>query len=143
MIDQKRKGHQWERDATKRLIKLIPGSNWKRIPGSGALGTILNEPILTGDIVGSIPGITRKFKIDAKVGYGGSKQMAVKREWLEKISKEAEATHSIPMIVGKFSGSKRAIREFVVLDIETFAELMNTIVHLNNTLEEVNMENDK
>ena len=125
MVNSKRKGTQWERDATKLLNEYVMGK-WKRVAGSGALGAILEEPTLQGDIVGKdIPGLPKGFRLDAKVGYGGSKQLTVQKEWLDKIRKEAEATYSIPAVICKFSGSREGAKVFVVLDLKTFAELVN------------------
>ena len=126
----KQKGTSWERDATKLLTELIGGSHWKRIAGSGAIGTILNEPLLTGDIAGKLEGVGKSIRAEAKVGYGGSTQMAVKREWLEKIREEAEGSFSIPMLFGKFSGARGGSKHFVVMDFAAFAEVANIIREL-------------
>lgn len=123
----KQKGSQWERDASKLLMELIPGSTWKRIAGSGALGTIMREPLLAGDISGVIPFIPKTFRAEAKVGYGGAKQLAVKREWLVKIAEEAKGTNSIPLLLGKFSGSRGEAKHFVTFTFEAFAELMHQV----------------
>jgi hypothetical protein len=125
MVNSKRKGSQWERDAAKLLNEFVYGT-WKRVPGSGALGAILAEPTLQGDITGKdIPGLPKGFLLDAKVGYGGAKQLTVQKEWLDKIREEAEATYSIPAVICKFSGARQGAKVFVVLDFETFAELVN------------------
>lgn len=134
-VNQKRKGHDWERDAAHLLEAMIEGSHWKRVAGSGAIGTIMNEPLLFSDITGTIPGLSKAFRVDAKVGYGGHKQMALKREWLEKIRMEAEGINSYPMVVGKFSGARGISRQFVVLDMKAFSEIMNEITELNSTIE--------
>jgi len=122
-INVRRKGSQWERDAAKILAEKLDGE-FKRIPGSGAIGTILEEPHLTADIIGSVRSIANQFKIEAKVGYGGEKQFALKKEWLDKIKKEAEAGYAIPMLVGKFSGSREGVQVFMVLDIDSFARII-------------------
>ncbi len=124
---QKRKGSQWERDASKILTELLPGSVWKRVAGSGAIGTIMGEPLLAGDISGYIPSIGRTFRAEAKVGYGGAKQLAVKREWLEKIREEATGTQSIPMLICKFSGAHGTSKQFVAFDFQAFAELIEQV----------------
>lgn len=137
MVDVKQKGSQFERDAVNLLKALIPKSDWKRMPTSGAMGTILQEPLLGGDLKGRIEGLPVEFRGEAKVGYGGAKQMALKREWLEKIKTEADKTYSIPFVIGKFSGSRSTVKEFVVLDIETFALLLNTINDMYEELTEL------
>jgi len=136
-INVKSKGTGWERDAVKLLNNLIPDSTWKRVAGSGAIGTIAIEPLLCGDIVGEIEGFPRKFRVEAKVGYGGAKQFALKKEWLDKIAMEAYNTYSMPFLIGKFSGAREGIRAFVVLDVDTFADLLNQITKLQKELREV------
>lgn len=140
MVDSKDKGKRWERDATKLLEEKL-GGNWRRIPGSGAIGTIINEPKLTGDISGRVRYIPRNFKFDAKVGYGGSKQMAVKRIWLEKIKEEADQEYAIPALICKFSGSRSEMKHFIVMDIDTFAQLMSyTEEHFDAWLNDKELE---
>lgn len=124
---QKRKGTDFENLAVEILNKLIKGSRWKRIPGSGAIGTILNESFLTGDITGTVQSIPRKFKVEAKVGYGGATQLSLKKEWLDKVREQADCDYSIPMLIGKFSGARDGTKVFVVLDVETFSYLINLI----------------
>jgi len=132
---QKRKGDDFERLATETLNLLIENSLWKRIPGSGAIGTTLGEPMLTSDIVGVVKSIPRKFKVECKVGYGGATQFALKKEWLDKVKMEAEGTFSIPMLMGKFSGSREGVKIFVALDVETFSTIINHITDLQKELD--------
>src|SRR3989337_3470914 len=117
MVNSKIKGSNWEREAAKVVQELLDGK-WKRIAGSGALGTQLKEPLLGGDIVGKIEAFSKSFRFDAKVGYGGAKQLTIQKLWLEKIREEAEATYSIPGLICKFSGAKGENKYFVILDID-------------------------
>ncbi len=135
MTDVKRKGSQFERDAVKLLGKLIPNSEWRRMPSSGAMGTIMKEPLLGGDLVGKVDGILQTFRGEAKVGYGGEKTMTFQRAWLQGIKEEAERTFSIPFVIGKFSGSRGDIKEFVALDVKVFAKLVNNLAELGRELE--------
>lgn len=132
---QKRKGTDWERNIVKLLNDNLIDGHFKRVPGSGALGTILDEPRLYGDIVGKIKGISTNLLGEAKVGYGGSKQFALKKEWLDKIKREAYATYSIPFLAGRFSNCRNGICNFIVLDIEVFYKLLNKITELEIELE--------
>lgn len=127
---QKRKGSQWERDAAEILNSLIKKSLFRRVAGSGALGTIMFEPSLSADVKGKVESIPQEFKIECKVGYGGATQFALKKEWLDKIKEEAARSYGIPMLMGKFSGAREGIRHFVVLDTEVFANLINMITEL-------------
>lgn len=137
MVNQKNKGNGFERDAVKLLNNLIPDSTWRRVAGSGAIGTIASEPLLCGDITGEIEGFPRKFRVEAKVGYGGAKQFGLKKEWLDKIAMEAYNTMSMPFLIGKFSGAREGTRVFAVLDIDTFADLLTQITRLQKELREV------
>ena len=65
---EKNKGRDWESRLVELLIEKIPGAKAKRIPASGAMGTYLNESLLTGDVQAEFPGFSRKFKIEAKTG---------------------------------------------------------------------------
>jgi Holliday junction resolvase len=132
---QKRKGSKFERDAVKILESLIEDSTWKRIPGSGAIGTSLGEPLLTGDIIGKVKRLSTPFKVEAKVGYGGKKQFGLKKEWLDKIKEEASQTYGFPFLIGKFSGATSGIKVFVVMDVEEFSSLINHITSLQEELE--------
>jgi hypothetical protein len=135
MIKQKKKGSDFERLAVEILNQHVKKSSWRKIPGSGAIGTTLGEPILQGDISGVVDSFTRQFKGEAKVGYGGAKQLALKKEWLDKISEEAQRTNSIPFMVGKFSGARGGVQVFVAMDIGVFCELLNTVTELREELD--------
>lgn len=133
------KGSAFERLAVDILNMLVENSKWKRIPGSGAIGTSLLEPLLTSDIVGKVDSIQRRFKMEAKVGYNSSKvegvkQFVLKKEWLDKVGEEAKASFSIPALIGKFSGAMKGVKVFVVLDVEVFAFLINEITRLNKEI---------
>lgn len=128
------KGSTFERLAVEILNELIKDSEWKRIPGSGAIGTQLGEPLLTADIVGKVKGIPKRFKAEAKVGYGGEKQFVLKKEWLDKVRQEADATFSTPFLIGKFSGARQGVKVFTVMDVEIFAALINHISKLQEEL---------
>jgi hypothetical protein len=113
---------------------------WKKIPGSGAIGTILDEPLLTADIVGKVDSIPKKFKVEAKVGYNSSKdaevkQFTLKKEWLDKVKREATGSFSFPFLIGKFSGAREGVKVFVVMDVEEFASIINHITKLQEELD--------
>lgn len=131
------KGSNFERDAVEILNTIVKGSEWKRIPGSGALGTALGEPLLTSDIVGKVHKIPKRFKVEAKVGYGGKTQFALKKEWLDKVRMEADATFSTPILIGKFSGAREGVRVFTVMDVEVFAALLNHITKLQEEIDKM------
>lgn len=135
MIKQKRKGSDFERLAVELLNRFVKNGVWKRIPGSGAIGTTLEEPLLQGDISGKIDSFEKAFRGEAKVGYGGSTQLTLKKEWLDKISEESKRLNAIPFLIAKFSGAKDGVKVFVTLDLETFVYLLNKVTELQEELD--------
>lgn len=130
----KRKGSDWERQVVDLLNSCIKNGTFKRIPGSGAIGTTLGEPLLTSDIVGHVDAFEKPFKIECKTGYGGASQLALKKEWLDKVREEADASFSVPLMMGKFSGAREGIKSFVAMDMDTFCYLLNKVTDLNLAL---------
>jgi Holliday junction resolvase len=132
----KRKGSNWEAQFVD-LLEEDTGGTVKRIAGSGAIGTSLNEPLLQGDVVAIFPGIEKKFRFECKVGYGGSTQITVQRSWLNKIMEEAENSYSIPALACKFSNARKVdgVQYIVILDYDTFVELINKIGDLKEKLD--------
>ena len=137
---QKRKGSAWERQAVAILNEHIKSSKWFRISGSGAIGTIIDEPILMGDIKGKVDSVPKKFKGEAKVGYsnrkeGEAKSFTMQKEWLDKIREEADLDYSLPFLICKFDNARSGTRAFVSLDLDTFVYLINYITELKDTLD--------
>lgn len=139
----KRKGSQFERDAAEILTRLIKKSGFRRQAGSGAIGTIMMEPLLSSDIRGKVESIPQEFRIEAKCGYNNSsgkevKQFTLKKEWLDKIREEANRSFSIPFLIGKFSGAREGTKVFVAMDVEVLANLINRITELHEENIELN-----
>jgi len=130
---QKDKGTRWERDAVELLKEAFPTGQFRRMAGSGAIGTIMEEPLLAGDLSARFTFFPREFRIEAKTGYGGATQLAVKREWFIKIKEEAERTYSLPMLMGKFSGSRGDCKYFVAFDYETFVVFMKIVEEISKS----------
>ena len=146
-INQKDKGRRWERDATKKLNEKIDNGDFKRIPGSGAMGTILKEPLLASDIQGSVPFLDKKLIFEAKVGYGGTKYMTIRKEWFDKVAEEAETALGIPALVCKFDNVRVGTSVFIAFDIDVFADIMNEMSDMHKELTKVynrlaELEND-
>lgn len=138
---QKRKGSDFERLAVEILNAIIKDADFKKVPGSGSLGTALFEPLLTADVTGKVKSIPQTFKIECKVGYNtskdsGIKQFTLKKDWLDKVRAEADATHSIPLLMGKFSGARDGVKVFVAMDVEIFARIINHITFLQERVDE-------
>lgn len=138
MNKSKIKGSRFEHDAVEILTALIENSRWKRIAGSGAIGTSLGEPLLTGDVKGEIGSYPKKFRVECKVGYSsGQKQFTLKKEWLDKIAMEAGQTYSLPFLIGKFDNARAGVKTFIVMDTNVFAEIMNDYTELKEQLDKL------
>lgn len=133
------KGTNWENQFVSILLNNIGESSVKRIAGSGAIGTSISEPLLQGDVIANFLGFSKKFRVEAKVGYGGDTQLTVKKEWFDKIKMEAENSNCYPMIACKFSGAKRknGVQYFIALDMETFCDIINYVDDLKKELDSV------
>ena len=137
----KRTGGKWEHDLAEELTKLIPNSRWVKIPGSGSMGTSLNEPLLTADVKGVINNFYKQFKVECKVGYsrsteGEAKSFTLEKKWLDKIQEEAKGNYSIPLLAGKFDNVRTGVKHFIVMDINDFAEIISKIIELQEMLED-------
>lgn len=118
------KGKRWEREAAAELTK--NQGYWKRIPGSGALGTNLGDASLKGDVLGRYPWWCRPLRAEAKYGYGTSRQMQLMREWVEKIREQSDGSDSLPCLLLKFknvtTGDPSA--KLIAFDLETWNRMM-------------------
>lgn len=136
----KDKGTRFERDLTEYLGKIIKDSNWKKVIGSGALGTIFREPLLTGDVTGTVSGIPQKFKIECKSGYNTltnkeTKSVSVRKEWFDKVKQESLGDFSIPLVACKYDNVRTGVKMFIAMDIREFAELINYTTDLKKELD--------
>ncbi len=131
----KDKGTRWERDAVNLLNEAFPNV-WRRNPGSGALGTILDMPFLKGDLVGDYVFLPIDIVAEAKVGYGGT-QMQLRKEWFDKIKEEANQNYAIPVVLLKFEKSKSGVRHVIAMDFETWNKLMEYYENMHEELLEL------
>lgn len=126
------KGTRWERDAVNELNIKYPNT-WRRNPGSGALGTILDMPFLKGDLVGDYEFLPVDLVAEAKVGYGGT-QMQVRKEWFDKIREEANENYALPVVILKFEKARSGVRHVIAMDFETWDKFMNLIESMHEEL---------
>jgi hypothetical protein len=136
----KDKGSKFERDIVKILNDIIVGANFKRIPGSGAIGTIMGESMLTADVRGKVDNFPVDFKGECKVGYNSStgkevKQFTLKKEWLDKVWEQASGDYSLPVLFGKFDNARSGTKIFVVMDVDVFADLINRYTKVQRDLD--------
>lgn len=133
---KKQKGSAWEAMLVDELNKKINNSEWKRVPGSGAMGTSIHEPLLMSDVKGDVNGFPKKLRGECKAGYNHSegketKQFTIKKEWLDKVAEEARASYSFPFLACKFDNARSGVKHFVVLDVDDFAYLINKVTELS------------
>jgi Holliday junction resolvase len=131
-INIKDKGNRWEREAAKLLNQRFPDV-WKRIPGSGAIGTLVHEPILAADIVGTYSFLQKRVMGECKVGYGG-KQMTLHKDWFDHVRHVADGVHGIPVVVLKFEKTTEGVKHVVAMDFETWDYLMGLLEKQNELL---------
>lgn len=130
----KQKGYRWEKEAEEILNKDFPGT-WKRIPGSGAFGTVMNINSLTGDLLGNYSFFPFMIRAENKVGYGG-KEMTVKKEWFDKIREEAGKNfNEIPCVLIKFDNSRSGVRYAILFDFDAWRGILNFVndMYIENT----------
>lgn len=128
---QKNKGSKFERDAAKYLT--AGSGEWKRIPGSGSLGTNLHDSGLMGDLTGKYPWFTKLFKAENKVGYGTSKQITVKREWFLKVREQAKLDNKFPCVLLKFddvTGGDIESAKIICFNFDIWLEMMEDLEQL-------------
>jgi hypothetical protein len=125
-----KKGKRWEREAANNLTK--GEGQWKRVPGSGALGSRIGDASLKGDAVGRYPWWRRPFRAEAKYGYGTSRQMQLQRAWVQKIRDQSKGSDSLPCLLLKFknvtTGDPSA--KLIVFDFETWNKMMDSLAEL-------------
>ena len=126
----KDKGSRWERESASELSK--SGGSWKRIPGSGSLGTNLKMPELMGDLSGHYNWFKKKFLGEGKFGYGGSKQLTLKREWITKNREQAVLNNSYPTLLLKFSDvtSGDGSAKLICFNFDTWNQMMSDVQEL-------------
>ena len=131
------KGTKWETD----LVKLLaPHAEYvKRIPASGALGTVLGESNLTGAVRLKYKFLPKEFKIEAKTGYGGATQLTVRLGWMSKIREEAKNNGSYPAVSFKFkdvySGDKESAK-WICFTLEDWNGIVSYLNEVYSDLEE-------
>jgi Holliday junction resolvase len=133
---QKQKGTNFENEIVKLFNEKIIGGKFKRVAGSGAFGERMAEPSLLSDIRGFVENTPLKFKIEAKARTGTT-QLAVKKEWLDKVIGEAAKDYSLPMLVCKYIGARSGIRGFVAMDYDTFIHILNLYVETKQELDKM------
>jgi hypothetical protein len=134
------KGSAFEHKVTVLMNNLVEGSDFRRVPGSGAMGTTLNESLLMADVVGTVPGFFAKIRAECKAGYNHStdkevKQFTLQKEWLDKVKMEAKLSFGFPVLFGKFDNARDGVKVFVVMDIEDFAIILNRFRAMSEELE--------
>lgn len=131
------KGSKWERDFVKQVSAYA--KSCRRIPGSGAIGTLMHESRLTGDVDLRYEFLQKPLKVELKYGYGGSSQMIIKREWMEKIRQQAKLNNSIPAVAIKFrdvTGGDIESAKWICFSVEDWNDFVKYLNDLFSDLDE-------
>lgn len=130
-------GTYFERSVQKQFGEQEAVSFAKRIVGSGAFGTITRNANLFGDVHIEYKVLDRPILAECKFGYGGQKQLTVKKEWIEKIIAEAILANKYPALIVKFKGSRGPASKLIMFTWETWNEMLD---RLTKTMEFLNRE---
>ena len=129
-------GLDWERE----LVKVFKDIDeyCVRMPNSGAYGTIAHIASLTGDLRFDLDGL--HFLVEAKAGYGGSKSITFQRDWMDKVTQEADNNRPkrIPLVALKMRGSKTESGKLIVITLENFKKLLDKYAELLKDLTTAN-----
>ena len=121
------KGKRWEREVANNLS--VNAGEWKRIPGSGAIGSTTGDATLQGDVVGRYPWWHRPIRAEAKYGYGTSSRLQILRDWIIKIREQSRGSNSLPCLLLKFknvtTGDPSA--KLIAFDLETWNKMMGML----------------
>jgi hypothetical protein len=107
----------------------------------------MNYGQLKGDLTGKYPFLPFTFRAEAKVGYGGAKQITMKREWFDKVREEAASNYNeLACVLMKYSNAHPPNTQHIIaFDFETFQKVLdivesmyNEIIELHRRLEEDN-----
>jgi len=88
---------------------------------------------LTGDVVVEYPWFNKPLHVECKYGYGTSKQMVVKREWLTKVRGEAKGARRYPVLAIKFrdvTGGDLESAKILCINYDTWKAMMKEFSYL-------------
>ncbi len=142
----KKAGSAWER-AVANTFNDLDGVSARRVAGSGALGTILQEDYLKGDVRITVDGLKYDLIVEAKIGYQSgkhspSKVMAFQKAWLESAEKDTKGVYnSKPVVICKFKGAKGEARAFLAMDLQVAVDLIERVVDMKRVIDEQEEEN--
>ena len=103
----------------------------KRVLGSGAFGSVTRDPNLLGDVNLYFPTLRATILADCKFGYSrGESQMTLKKEWFDKIDREAKLARKYPAVITKFKGQRGPNSRIISFSWDTFKEMMKDIMEL-------------
>ncbi len=97
---------------------------------------------LKGDLMGKYSFLPFTFRAEAKVGYGGAKQITMKREWFDKVREEAAGNfNELACVVMKYSNAHPPNTQHVIaFDFETFQKILDIIESMQDEIIELYAE---
>lgn len=132
----KRSGTYFEREVEGHFDGLETTSFAKRIIGSGAFGIVSRDPRLLGDVHIAYRILPKALLAECKFGYKtGKTQMSIKKEWLEKVAKEAKIADRWPALIMKFKGLRGPDSKVIIFTWDTWNEIMSCLTDKVEALE--------
>lgn len=125
------KGKEFERETA-----ALAGRFGKRIPRSGAIGTIEGIPRLAGDARWDFPWMNKFIAIECKHGYGTkgsdkSKSMNIKREWFDKHLKDAKRFDFYPAFAMKLKfTAENGLSKFMLIPFPVMERMIKEMSDL-------------
>lgn len=133
------KGKQFEKDCA-----ALAGKRGKRVPRSGAIGTVEGIPRLAGDFRWDLPWLKKMVIGEAKHGYGGSKSISVKKEWFSKIYDQGKNLGFYPVLALKFKFSvHNGMTSCVCIPTDIMETMINDMENIWLELCELRNEQEK
>lgn len=140
MKNPKSKGTRWENEASKLLNEDFPDT-WRRVAMSGALGTMLDIPMFSADLIGDYSFMPFKIVAEAKSGYG-KKQMTIKPDWFDHIEEIGDKTFSLPVVLLRFDNLRDTNNRYIIaMNFDSWNKIMKLLEDYERLEEADNGEN--
>ena len=133
-----RMGYRFEVESSE-----LGGERGRRVLKSGAIGSITGFPAFIGDYQFDFPWLSKKITGEAKHGYGGAKQIAVKKEWYDKIQLQAKSVNMYDCVSFKFKNACDGVTRVISFDFETFKKILDDIDNIYEENTWLKEENEK
>lgn len=123
----------------------LAGKHGKRVPKSGAYGTVEGIPQLAGDARWKLPWLDSEIHVECKHGYSDKgqerKSMRLEREWFDKHMAQAKALDFYPVFAFKFKFTQQnGMSKMVVIPFPVMGKVLSTVNNMHERIEELERE---